>query len=59
VGIIVAGRTIMQILEGIVLSPGEFAAFVVPFMLLSLVAVWLIVTLLRHIKATVPIIIED
>jgi hypothetical protein len=52
VGMIVAGQTVMQIIEGIVLSPGEFAAFVVPFVLLSLVAIWLTITLLRHIKTT-------
>lgn len=50
VGMIVAGQTIMQILDGIVLSPGQFAAFVVPFVLLSLIAIWLTTTLLRHVE---------
>jgi hypothetical protein len=52
VGMIVVGQTVMQILEGIVLSPGEFAAFVAPFVLLSLIAIGLTIALLRHIKDT-------
>jgi hypothetical protein len=52
VGMIVVGQTVMQIFEGIVLSPGEFATFVVPFVLLSLIAIGLTITLLRHIKDT-------
>ncbi len=52
VGMIVIGQTVMQILEGIVLSPGEFAAFVIPFVLLSLIAIGLTITLLRHVADT-------
>jgi hypothetical protein len=50
IGLIVVGQTVMQILDGIVLSTGEFMAFVVPFVSLSLVAVWLLIILLRHIE---------
>lgn len=49
VGLIVVGQTAMQLLDGIVLSAGEIAAFVVPFVTLSLIAVGLNVLLLRNI----------
>ncbi len=52
VGMIVVGQTVMQILDGIVLSPEEFAAFVVPFVLLSLIAIGLTIILLRHVADT-------
>ena len=50
VGLIVVGQTVMQTLDGIVLSAGEFAAFVVPFCTLSLIAVGLSVVILRNIQ---------
>ncbi|MGC9346556.1 MAG: hypothetical protein ACP5JG_00335 [Anaerolineae bacterium] len=50
IGLIVASQTVMQILDGIVLSAGQFAAFVVPFVSLSLIAVGLTISLLRHIS---------
>ena len=49
VGLIVVGQTVMQTLDGIVLSTGEFAAFVVPFVTLSLIAIGLDVVILRNI----------
>jgi hypothetical protein len=52
IGLIVAGQTVMQMVDGIVLSPGEFAVFVVPFVALSLVADGLLVVFLRRIRGT-------
>ncbi|MFO7916958.1 MAG: hypothetical protein R6V13_02625 [Anaerolineae bacterium] len=50
IGMIVASQTVAQVLEDIVLSPGEFVAFVVPFVTLSLVAIWLLIVLLRNVS---------
>jgi hypothetical protein len=52
IGMIVAGQTVMQVLDGIVLSVGEFAIFVAPFVVLSLAAIGLTSTLFRHIQPT-------
>jgi hypothetical protein len=49
IGLIVASQSVMQILDGIVLSAGQFAAYVVPFVSLSLVAMGFSVSLLRQI----------
>ncbi|MBN1248520.1 MAG: hypothetical protein JXC32_12740 [Anaerolineae bacterium] len=49
VGLIVVGQSVMQILDGIVLTAGEIAAFVAPFVTLSLIAVWLTVVFLRNV----------
>jgi hypothetical protein len=52
VGIMVVGQTIAQSLAGITLTGLEFAAFVTPFVLMSLVAFWLVVRLFRSIGET-------
>jgi hypothetical protein len=48
-GLIVAGQTIMMVVEGNAPSAGETALYVVPFLLLSLIAAGLLAVLLRHI----------
>ncbi|BCX03088.1 MAG: hypothetical protein KatS3mg053_1026 [Candidatus Roseilinea sp.] len=48
-GLSVAGQTVMMMLEGNAPSAGETALYVVPFLLLSLVAVGLLTVLLRHV----------
>jgi uncharacterized protein (TIGR03382 family) len=53
IGLIVVGQSVMQILDGIVLSAGEIAAFVVPFVSLSLIAVWLTALFLKHVSEPV------
>lgn len=50
IGLIVAGQTVMQVLDGIHLEPGEIAVFVVPFVALSLIADGLLVVFLRHVS---------
>jgi hypothetical protein len=51
IGLIVASQTVMQILDGIVLRPGEIAAYVAPFVSLSVIAIWLEARLLRTVQA--------
>jgi len=50
IGLVVVGQTVMQTLNGIALSTGEVVAYVAPFVLLSLIAVWLTVILLRNLS---------
>ena len=50
IGLVVVGQTVMQTLDGIVLSTGELAAYVTPFVTLSLVAVWLTALVLRNLS---------
>lgn len=50
IGLIVAGQSVMQILDGIVLTAGEVAAFVAPFVTLSLIAIWLTLVFMRHVE---------
>jgi hypothetical protein len=50
IGLVVVGQTVMQTLDGIVLSTGQVAAYVAPFVLLSLIAVWLTVVLFRSLS---------
>ena len=50
IGLVVVGQTVMQTLDGIVLSTGEMAAYITPFVLLSLIAVWLTVILFRNLS---------
>jgi hypothetical protein len=49
IGLIVAGQTVMQTLDGIVLTPGEFAAFVTPFVGLSLIAAGFLAAFHRNV----------
>lgn len=49
-GLIVAGQTIMMVVEGNAPSAGETALYVAPFLLLSLIAAGLLAVLLRHIE---------
>jgi hypothetical protein len=50
VGLAVAGQSVMQALDGIVLTPGEYAAFVAPFITLSLIATGLLASIFRNLS---------
>jgi len=50
IGLVVAAQSIMQALDGIILSPAEYAAYVAPFVTLSLIAVWIVTILQRNIS---------
>lgn len=50
VGLVVAGQTIMQVLDGILLSSGEYAAYVTPFVLMSLIAIGLLTSIFRNLS---------
>lgn len=50
VGLVVIGQSVLQALEGIAVSAAEIAAYVAPFVLLSLVALGLLARLLRRIS---------
>lgn len=54
IGLVVASQSIMQALDGIILAPAEYAAYVAPFVTLSLIAAWLVVLLFRNIANTDP-----
>lgn len=50
IGLVVASQSIMQALDGIILSPAQYAAYVAPFVILSLIAIGLIVSIQRNIS---------
>ena len=50
IGLVVASQSLMQALDGIILSPTEYAAYVAPFVTLSIVATWIIVLIFRNIS---------
>ena len=50
IGLIVVSQSVMQFLDGIRLSPMQTALYVVPFVSLSVVAVWMNVRILRNIN---------
>jgi hypothetical protein len=54
VGLVVASQSIMQFLEGVVVTPGEYVAFVAPFVTLSLIAIGLLVRILRGVSEPAP-----
>ncbi|MCX7976282.1 MAG: hypothetical protein N2646_04330 [Bellilinea sp.] len=49
-GLVVAGQSVVQALDGIIHTPQEYAAYVIPFVLLSLIALGLTFTLFRNIS---------
>lgn len=53
VGLVVAGQSIVQLLEGVVLTVGEYAAYVAPFVTMSLFAITLLATILRNVSEPV------
>jgi len=53
VGLVVAGQTVMQMMDGILLSPGEYATYVAPFVLMSLIAIGLLTSIFRNISEPV------
>lgn len=50
IGLVVASQSIMQALDGIILKPAEYAAYVAPFVTLSLIATWLLISIQRNIS---------
>jgi len=54
IGLVVASQSIMQALNGIILTPAEYAAYVAPFVTLSLIATWLVILLFRNISNIKP-----
>jgi hypothetical protein len=50
IGLVVASQSIMQALDGIILKPAEYAAYVAPFVTLSLIAMGLIIAIQRNIS---------
>ncbi len=50
IGLIVAGQSGMQYLDGIRLTTQEYLAYVTPFVLLSFIAMGLLATLLRNLR---------
>ncbi|GAP11674.1 hypothetical protein BECAL_02864 [Bellilinea caldifistulae] len=51
-GLVVAGQSIVQALDGIIHSPQEYAAYVAPFIFLSLIATGLTFAIFRNIAKT-------
>ena len=50
IGLVVASQSIMQALDGIFLTPAQYAAYVAPFVTLSLIAIVLIISIQRNIS---------
>ena len=50
IGLVVVSQSIMQAMDGIFLAPAQYAAYVAPFTILSLVAVGLIISIQRNIS---------
>lgn len=50
IGLVVASQSIMQALDGILLTPAEYAAYVAPFVTLSLIAAGFLVVIFRNIS---------
>jgi hypothetical protein len=50
IGLVVASQSIMQALDGIFLTAGGYAAYVAPFVILSLIAIGLIIAIQRNIS---------
>lgn len=50
VGLVVAGQSIVQALEGVVVTVGEYAAYVAPFVILSAIAAVLLTSILRNVS---------
>jgi len=50
IGLVVASQSIMQAMDGIILTPAQYAAYVAPFTILSLIAIGLIISIQRNIS---------
>jgi hypothetical protein len=50
IGLVVASQSIVQAMDGIFLAPGQYAAYVAPFVILSLIATGLLISIQRHIS---------
>jgi hypothetical protein len=50
IGLVVASQSIMQIMDGIILSSAQYAAYVAPFVTLSIIAMVLIISIQRNIS---------
>ena len=51
IGLVVAGQTVAQVMDGVVLSPAEWAAKVIPFLLMALVSGGLAARFFQGIQA--------
>lgn len=50
IGLAVASQSIVQALNGVILTPGEYAAYAAPFIVLSMIAAWLLTIIYRNIQ---------
>jgi hypothetical protein len=50
IGLVVTSQSIMQAMDGILLTPSQYAAYVAPFVILSLIAIGLIIAIQRNIS---------
>jgi hypothetical protein len=50
IGLVVASQSIMQALDGIILSLAEYAAYIAPFVTLSVIAIWVVMLLYRSVS---------
>ena len=50
IGLVVASQSITQAMDGIFLTPAQYAAYVAPFVILSLIAIGLIMSIHRSIS---------
>ncbi len=50
IGLAVAAQSIVQALNGVILTPREYAAYAAPFIILSLFAFWLLRSIYRNIQ---------
>ncbi|MGE5377035.1 MAG: hypothetical protein ACM3XO_18420 [Bacteroidota bacterium] len=50
IGLVVVSQSIVQAMDGVILAPAQYAAYVVPFVVLSLFAAGLIFSIQRHIS---------
>jgi hypothetical protein len=50
IGLVVASQSIVQALDGIILTPAQYAAYVAPFVTLSIIAIVLLISIQRNIS---------
>jgi hypothetical protein len=50
IGLAVASQSIVQALNGVILTPGDYAAYAAPFIVLSMIAAWLLTIIYRNIQ---------
>ena len=50
IGLAVTAQSIVQALNGVILTAGEYAAYAAPFVLLSVIAIWLLTRVYANIR---------